>query len=377
MAYPALEIRQLPEGRAFLESWYNSLSDPQGAQERVLEDLLGGYGRTSYGRSCSASEVSEIRDFRRNFPASTYDSFVPMLDAVAGGQFEELLPEPARGWVMTRGTTGPPKLFPVTDAHLRQILVCGSRAILNYALKKGDMTFFSRPVLNLCFPSNVGQLKFGNRNLGSYGYSSGTYARLLPGFGEFRLVPAQEEIDALGDSWTRRFEFIYKRAKELDIGSLIGVTPIMISFAKYLRRVHGLSPRKLWKMNAIFCTSVPKIQVKYAPYIKRLYGDADIVEIYSATEGVFGQQLNEFPYISPNYDTYLFEVQTSKGFRMLHELEKGEWGRLIISSCIFPRYLIGDLVESRGRNYFRILGRESTASILEHIIYRTMTWWLI
>lgn len=376
----ALELDQIPESGAFLKSSYDSLSDPQGSQEHVLDTLLAGYRRTSYGQRHSASQVSSIEDFRRNFPASDYDSFVPLLDAVAEGRHEELLPEPVRGWVMTRGTTGLPKLFPITDTHLRQIIVCGSRAVLNYASSEGKARLYKRPVLNLCFPSDVGQIKVGGRELSSYGYSSGTYAKLATGFGNFRLVPSQGDIDALGtgddDVWTRRFDLIFKEAKGLDIGSLIGVTPIMMSFAKYMRRHHGLSPREIWDIDALFCTSVPKIQVKYAPYLRRFYGNADVREIYSATEGVFGQQLNESPCISPNYDSYLFEVRTRNGFRMLHELEKGEWGRLIISSCIFPRYCIGDLVESYGGNFFRILGRETTATILEHTLYRAMAWWL-
>jgi hypothetical protein len=373
---PTLEIHQLPEGRTFLESWYASLSDPRGAQERVLKGLLAGYGRTSNGRRFSASKVSNIEDFRRSFPDSTYDSFIPMLDAVAEGRHEELLPEPARGWAMTRGTTGLPKLFPLTDEHLRQIFVCGSRAVLNYALKEDGSDILSRPILNLGYPSNIGQLKDVDLEIGNYGYSSGTYARLLPGFGSFRLVPKQEEIDAEGGGWKQRFEFIYERARGLEIGSLIGVTQIMISFAKYLHRYHGLYPKKLWDIDVLFCTSVPKIHVKYAPYLKRLYGDADVVEIYSATEGVYGQQLDQYPYISPNYDAYLFEVQTKGGFKMLHELKRGEWGSIVVSSCILPRYRIGDLIESHGRNYFRIIGRASNATIYEHRLYRALARWL-
>jgi len=375
-----LGLDQVPESDAFLKSWFDSLSDPQGAQERVLNALLAGYRRTGFGQRHSASEVSGVEDFRRNFPASDYESFVPLLDAVAEGRYEELLTEPVRGWVMTRGTTGLPKLFPITGAHLRQIIVCGSRAVLNYASGEGKARLYKRPVLNLCFPSEVGQIKVGDRKLSGYGYSSGTYAKLATGFGNFRLVPSQGDIDALGtgggDIWTRRFDLIFEEARGLDIGSLIGVTPIMMSFAKYMRRRHGLSPREIWDIDVLFCTSVPKIHVKYAPYLRRFYGNADIREIYSATEGVFGQQLNESPYISPNYDSYLLEVLTGNGLKMLHELERGEWGRLIVSSCIFPRYRIGDLVESYGGNFFRILGRETTATMLEHKLYRAMAWWL-
>lgn len=377
---PALEVRWLSESDVFLGPWYASLDEPQKAQESVLKTLLAGYRKTSYGARYSASEVSSIENFRKNFPVADYEFFVPYLDAIAEGRHEALLPEPARGWVMTRGTTGPPKLFPITNTHLRQIFICGSRALLNYARRRNRFEIFSKPVLNLSFPSEVGQMKTGDGNTVSYGYSSGTYARLNPGIGSFRLVPSQEEIDALGrggkrNDWIRRFELVFEKAKDLEVGTLIGVAPLMVSFARYLRRSHGLYPKKVWNINALFCTSVPKIQVKYAPYLKRLYGDADVVEIYSATEGVYAQQLNELPYVSPNYDSYLFEVWTKRGFKMLYELKRGEWGRMVISSCILPRYDIGDLVESFGNNFFRIIGRAKANTILEHMLYRALTCW--
>jgi hypothetical protein len=56
--------------------------------------------------------------------------------------------------------------------------------------------------------------------------------------------------------------------------------------------------------------------------------------------------------------------------RMLHELKRGEWGKLIVSSCMFPRYAIGDLIESAGKNYFRVIGREKLSTVVEHRLYR-------
>ncbi len=47
--------------------------------------------------------------------------------------------------------------------------------------------------------------------------------------------------------------------------------------------------------------------------------------MYTATEGVFGQQYDDLPYITPNYDAYLFEVDTGKTVKMLHELNAVEW----------------------------------------------------
>jgi hypothetical protein len=109
--------------------------------------------------------------------------------------------------------------------------------------------------------------------------------------------------------------------------------------------------------------------------LRKFFGEIPVVEIYSATEGVFGQQLDDLPYISPNYDKYLFEVETRQGTKMLHELRRGEWGKLIVSSCMFPRYDIGDLVEAAGKNYFRVFGRNKLLARVEHRLYRLFFGW--
>jgi hypothetical protein len=217
-------------------------------------------------------------------------------------------------------------------------------------------------------------MKAGDQEV-SYGYSSGTYARLNPMFDRVSLLPRQEDIDRLGSGiqrsdWQRRFDLVYEMAKDQNVTATMGVTQVILSFARYLKRRYGVLPRDIWKPQALFCTSISKIQFKYGPILKKYYGDVPIVEMYTATEGVFGQQLDDNPYIVPNYDAYLFEVLAGKGIKMLHELQRGEWGRLIISSCMLPRYDMGDLIEAAGKNYFRIFGRNNFLTVLEHRLYR-------
>jgi hypothetical protein len=130
-------------------------------------------------------------------------------------------------------------------------------------------------------------------------------------------------------------------------------------------------------LHALLCTSVRKIQFKYAPTLRRYFGQIPVVEIYSATEGVFGQQLDELPYIVMNYDKYFFEVKTGQGMKMLHELNRGEWGELIVSTCMFPRYAIGDMIESAGKNYFRVFGRRNAQTLIEHRLHRLILGWLL
>jgi len=361
--------------------WYEALQNPAETQQQVLKNLVEGYAKTLYGKKHAALEVKGAADFRANFPKMNYKELCPYFEEVKRGNHAILLPELPLCWVMTRGSTGPAKVFPVTKTHVEQILVCGARALVNYVLRKDDFGLLTGKILNLNFPSTVNTMDMSGQKI-TYGYSSGTYAKLNPMLNQVSLLPRQEEIDALGPGitepdWERRFELVYERALDERVVAAMGVTPVILSFGRYVKRRHGRKPKDLWSFRALFCTSVRKIQFKYGPVLRKYFGEVPIVEMYSATEGVFAQQLDDLPYVTPNYDKYYFEVETSKGLKMLHELERGEWGRLIISSCLFPRYDIGDMIEAMGKNYFRVFGRAKALTVLEHRLYRLLFRWFL
>ena len=363
----------------FLAPWFESLDDPSGAQEKTLEDLINGYAKTQYGADHRADEVEGIDDYRGSFPIIDYQRLREYLEPVKKGHYASFLSEPPEVWVMTRGSTGRPKVLPATGTHLRQIFSCGARAFVNHLER--DKGLIAGKILNMSLPSRVSTIG-ADEEANRYGYSSGTYSRIFPSLGDARLVPRQEDVDRIGHGltkrdWDRRFELVYRSALKEDVSAAIGVAPVILSFARYLKRTHGKKPVDLWDIRAVICTSVRKIQVRYAPLFRKYFGDVPTVEIYSATEGVFAQQLDELPYVSPNYDTYLFEVETGGRMRMLHELERGEWGRLIVSTCMFPRYDIGDMIEAMGKGYFRVFGRAKFAHVMEHRLYRLLYKWFL
>ncbi len=365
----------------YLRPWYDSLESPADSQAALLERLLKGYSETQYGRQHGASDTSSMEQYRRNFPPASYHDLAPWIEQVRRGNHAALLPERPEVWVMTRGSTGRAKTIPATAQHLEQVRTCGARAICNFAVRHPDSRILDGKVLNLNFPSVVDAMTVDGKTI-PYGYSSGTYARLNPNLNQTSLVPKQEEIDALGpgcskSDWQARFELAYRSARDTDVRAVMGVTPVIASFARYLRRTHGTQPSTIWDMKALFCTSVPKIQSRYAPRLKSQYGSAPVVEMYTATEGVYAQQIDDLPYVSPNYDTYLLEVAMGSRAKTLYQMKRGEWGSLIISSCLFPRYRIGDLIECMGRQYFRVFGRDRPSTTVEHRIYRALTRWFL
>ena len=362
--------------RPIISPWYDSLKNPVKAQNQVLDNLLIEYAKTDFGNNYGALEIKNLKTYRKSFPIIDYQFLLPYLKKVRNGNYLSILSEAPDCWVMTRGSTGISKVLPATKTHLKQIFSCGARALINYALRTKNYEVFTGDILNLNFPSSVHSMTINGKQV-TFGYSSGTYARLNPMFDRVSLVPKQEKIDEIGSGitkkyWEQRFELVYQQALEKKITATMGVVPVILAFAKYIKRKYGKKQYDLWSFKALFCTSVPKIQFKYAPIFKKYFGSVPLIEMYTATEGVFAQQLDDFPYVTPNYDSYLFEVKTDKTVKLLSDLKRGEWGSLIISSSMFPRYDIGDLIESAGKNYFRIFGRRKTLTLLEHKLYRLL-----
>ncbi len=361
-----------------LRPWQQALADPAGAQEAVLCRYLLDFARSEYGRSHSAEELaarsapgsSLIDAYRRAFPIMTYEDYQPLMHAIMSGETQLLLSEEPIGWAITRGTVeGESKLIPMTPTDLR-LRASAGRAMMAYVASTERFDLLGGVNLNLNFPSTVGTVRVGDRDI-SYGYSSGIYTRYVAQTTPIKSLPTQEEIDALGGGvtralWHARFELALERCREQNVTLVGGVCQTALEFGRYLRKHHRVYPKDLWKVQVMTLGSTPGINTRHAPALRALYGPAAIREIYGATEGMFGQQADENRAWVPNYDLYFFEVLTRSGMKMLHEMKPGERGSLVVTTPVLARYRIGDIILALRPPYFRCLGRERWWTTLDY-----------
>lgn len=348
--------------KGFLQPWHESITDPDTAQKNVLRVLLEHYGQTEYGKKHGASQVETIDDFRRAFPVVSYEDYKPLMQRVMAGEISLLLSEPPIGWAITRGTTkGESKFIPMTPTDL-QMRVSAGRAVMEHILKSGRFDILQGVNLNLNFPSVVGKVKTGEREI-EYGYSSGIYLKHVSASTPIRSLPTQEEIDCLGGGktlkdWEARFDLAYERCKTENVTLVGGVAPTAIEFGRFLRRKYGKYPKDLWETKLMTLGSVAGINTRLKPLLRAMYGPVEIREIYGATEGMFGQQKDTARAWVPNYDLFFLEVRTRSCIKMLHEMIPGEMGSLIASTPILARYKIGDTIRAFRPPYFRCVGRD-------------------
>jgi len=363
--------------QALLQSWHTAVEAPAEAQGKVLSTLLKGYAKTEYGEMHGAAHVEGIDDYRRAFPVVTYENYKPLIQRVMAGETKLLLSEEPIGWAITRGTTkGESKFIPMTPTDL-QMRVSAGRAMLHYAVSSNSHDLLEGANLNLNFPSVVGRVQAGAKEL-EYGYSSGIYLKHVSAFTPIRSVPTQEEIDALGGGksirdWEARFELAYQKCKGENVTMVGGVAPTAILFGRYLRRAHRVYPKNIWQVRVMTLGSVPGINTRYEPALRALYGPVDIREIYGTTEGMFGQQRDDRRGWVPNYDQFFFEVQTRRGIKLLYEMKPGELGSLIVSTPVLARYKIGDMILAFRPPYFRCIGRDRWWTPLDYAWGEFMT----
>jgi len=347
---------------ALLQPWHAAVEAPAEAQRNVLVGLLRGYAQTEYGRTRGAEQVQSVDDYRHAFPVATYDDYKPLIRRVMGGETGLLLSEEPLGWAITRGTTGnESKFIPMTPTDM-QMRISAGRAMLHYAISHDCPEILEGANLNLNFPSVVGKVQAGAKEL-EYGYSSGIYLKHVSAFTPIRSVPTQQEVDALGGGksirdWEARFELAYQKCKGENVTMVGGVAPTALLFGRFLHREHRVYPKDLWKVRVVTLGSVAGINTKYEPALRALYGRVDIREIYGATEGMFGQQRENRRAWVPNHDQFFFEVQTLRGIKMLHDMKPGELGSLVVSTPVLARYKIGDMILAFRPPYFRCIGRD-------------------
>ncbi|TET52112.1 MAG: hypothetical protein E3J64_05730, partial [Anaerolineales bacterium] len=244
-----------------LRPWHEAVGNPAGSQEKVLDGLVKGYAQTGYGAQHGAAQIGSVEDYRRAFPATTYDESEPLIQLVMRGEVETLLYEEPVGWAITRGTTkGTSKFIPMTPVDLRMRISAG-RALMNWVADSKRYDLLAGVNLNLNWPSVVGTVQVGERSL-PYGYSSGIYAKYVSASTPLRSEPSQDEIDALGGGkairdWEARFDLAYEKCKGENVTVVGGVAPTAIRFGRYIRRKYSVYPKALWQPLVVTLGSLP------------------------------------------------------------------------------------------------------------------------
>jgi hypothetical protein len=112
-------------------------------QTDLLFSQIASCRDTRFGRDHAFGEIRTRSDFCKRLPIAGYDYFAPYINAVARGEFDALFPptEQVLRFTITTGTTGVPKLNPVTATWLKNFRkawdLWGVKMLSDYPARSG------------------------------------------------------------------------------------------------------------------------------------------------------------------------------------------------------------------------------------------------
>lgn len=174
MTFPAsLAIRAVGLGAS--RRFGRAVLDAQKSQADRLRSILAANARTEYGERYGFASVSDVQDYRRQVPVIDYTDIADDVDRIANGERGVLTAEAPRMFAQTSGTSGKPKLIPVTPT-------CQSRAHSDvmrtwfYRALRDHPRMFAGKIVSLVSPAVEGHTAAGI----PFGSTSGMIYRDMP-----------------------------------------------------------------------------------------------------------------------------------------------------------------------------------------------------
>ena len=103
-------------GRFASARFHKATLDTRASQLACLRSILDSNADTEYGRRYGFAKIRTFEDYARQVPIIDYEKIRPLVDRMADGEQNVLTAEAPVMFARTSGTTGNPKLIPVTPS---------------------------------------------------------------------------------------------------------------------------------------------------------------------------------------------------------------------------------------------------------------------
>lgn len=140
--------------------WHDLTFKPEETQHRVLLDIVRRNRGAGFGRDHGFQSIRSLSDYRNQVPLADYERLRPYIELVKNGESNALTTERVVMFTLTSGSTGEPKLIPVTETsreHHRQLTrLWYYRALLDHAdLFNGKLLGVVSPAIEGRTPGGV------------------------------------------------------------------------------------------------------------------------------------------------------------------------------------------------------------------------------
>lgn len=351
--------------KKFYEPLEKALEAPYEAQEKLLLKIVKNNKDTLFGKKYRLGEVTSIKSYQERVPVLSYSDYKPLVKKIIQGNNNILTPSKTVHLAQTSGTTGTPKILPLSADSVKEFSRMSGRIFASYINERSE----NRRVLDgkfLLFMAPAVDYYLGKLPVG---YISGINAVNQNIIFQKMVIPPLSILNE--KDWNLKFYKTAQIAIKSDVTLAGGVTPLLLSlFQKIMDDQEnplthdylnwrgnddtlkkGLS--KIWPHFRVLLHSGVNVK-PYLNWMNELFDEqVDFRDCYGATEGVFAFQIGESEGMVLNIDTYFYEFVTEDDLRsesprryLVDELKKGKrYSILVTTSNGLYTYLISDIVE--------------------------------
>jgi acyl-CoA synthetase (AMP-forming)/AMP-acid ligase II len=348
-------------GARFLRNYSDYLTkNPLKSQQQLLGQIIKQNKSTHFGKKHKFNEIRNIRHFQAHCQPHSYEYFKSYIDEYISGKHDALFNSHLLFFAQTTGTTGTPKIFPVTYNTIKNYNLGVVRTASHYIAEDirnnseiigGKWLYLSAPPL-LRYISGI-----------PVGYITGLltipfgiqYWRYLLNYKYYTPVHL-----AHVKNLKRKFQIITNELASQNITMIVGSTSVAVNLLEYVAKFANVQKLDKFFPNlkfAILSGVSPKF---YETRFNRLFNRKfTIREMYAATEGMLAIQMSEIPHLTPLYNSAFFEfipLKDTSERLLINQIKKGEEYSLIITSNNgLYAYEIGDIIKVVSEDPLEIL----------------------
>jgi hypothetical protein len=328
----------------------NHSGDPLEQQRKVLNNIIKINFNTLYGEKHNFGEIKSVREYQRNTPIGNYSEFEPYIERMINGEKNILIGKNKQMyWGKTAGSSGNPKLIPITKKSIVNASRASLRIIISYLAENPSRNSRILDGILYFYSSNP---RLGTINDIPVGFGTGVFSQssknMFLKYFNFNLY-SPYKFYAIND-FENRTKAMIKEAIDLNITSFIGVTSILVNFMEQIVKYTGVNNISEIFPNYIYSIMGGEPPKYYENRLEELTGKSiDIREIYGATEETIAAQMSSEPGLTPALDANFYEfvpVNNPEERLLINEVSKHREYYIILTNYNgLYSYNIEDVIE--------------------------------
>jgi hypothetical protein len=325
-------------GKFVLKYFEKGNSTPLQTQLDLLSNIIKHNKTTKFGKKHNFDEIRSVRDFQKRVQVSDYEYIRPYIQETINGNKSALTNSKILFWGQTSGTSGTPKLIPITKHVIDTFNSMSFRIFLNYIQdfpeKAGflDGKWFLLPGFPLLRYEKDGKPVGFITGIIMHPFGIYYWKKFLSPFYYYPL-----KYLSIQDAETR-FKKIAADIRNKNVTYAMGVTSVLINLLEKIVKYNGANNLLEILPNFRFTLFSGGSTRNYIDKFYKIVGKKiDVREGYFATEGSFAIQKHEKPVMEFAYDSCFYEFlpvsngQSSSERLLINQLEKNKQYSLVIS----------------------------------------------